>query len=480
MTTDTVYSADLALFIDGAWQSGEGRDALPVLNPATAQSMADLPSASAADLEAALAAAERAFPLWRGTDVDARAAILRKTAQLLRDRVEHIATIMTMEQGKPIAESRSEVMGSAQLFDWCAEDARRMYGRTLVRPSGMRSMVLQQPVGPVAIFTPWNFPLYLMAKKLAAALAVGCSVIAKPAEETPGCTTALMRCLADAGLPAGVAQLVFGDPALISSTLIASPIIRKISFTGSTAVGKHLMRLCADSVTASTMELGGHAPVLVFADCDLEKTLDMVVPQKFRNAGQVCVSPTRFLVEAPIHDAFVRGFAERTAHVTIGNGLDAASKMGPLANARRPDAIAALVDDAVAKGATLAAGGARDNGPGNFYRPTLLAGVPDAADIMRVEPFGPVAVTRPFETFDEAIAVANSTPFGLAAFAFTENGRRANLLGDALEAGMVGINTFAISAADAPFGGVKHSGYGSEGGPEGLASYCVTKAVHQG
>jgi succinate-semialdehyde dehydrogenase / glutarate-semialdehyde dehydrogenase len=474
----TDYTADLALFIDGAWAAGEGRDTLDVLNPATAATIADLPKASAADLATALDAAARAFPGWRATDVDARAVILRKTATLLRDRADHIATLLTLEQGKPLTEARGEVIGAAQMFDWCAEDARRMYGRTLVRPSGQRSMVLKQPVGPVAIFTPWNFPIYLMAKKIAAALAVGCTVIAKPAEETPGCTTALMRCLADAGLPAGVAQLVFGDPALISSTLIASPVIRKISFTGSTAVGKHLMRLCADTVTPSTMELGGHAPVLIFADCDLERTLDMVVPQKFRNAGQVCVSPTRFFVEASIHDAFVRGFAERTAKVTVGNGMDATSKMGPLANARRPDAIAALVDDAVAKGATLSAGGTRDNGPGNFFRPTLLSNVPATADIMQVEPFGPVAVTRAFDSFDEAIAAANNTPFGLAAFAFTENGRRANLLGDALEAGMVGINGFGISGADTPFGGVKQSGYGSEGGPEGLESYCVTKAVH--
>ena len=474
----TDYTADLALFIDGAWAGSEGRDTLDVLNPATSAAMAGLPMATSADLEAALAAAERGFPIWRATDVEARAAILRKTAAILRERAEHIATIMTLEQGKPIAEARGEVAGSAQMFDWCAEESRRQYGRTLVRPSGQRSIVMKQPVGPVALFTPWNFPLYLLAKKMAAALAVGCSVIAKPAEETPGCTTELMRALADAGLPSGVAQLVFGDPAQISSTLIASPVIRKISFTGSTAVGKHLMRLCADSVTQSTMELGGHAPVLVFADCDLEKTLDMVVPQKFRNAGQVCVSPTRFFVEAPIHDAFVRGFAERTRGVTVGNGLDAASKMGPLANVRRPDAVAALVEDAVAKGATLAAGGARQDGPGNFFAPTLLSDVPANADIMQVEPFGPVAVTRSFESYDEAIAAANSTPFGLAAFAFTQDVRWANLVGDALEAGMIGINTFAISGADTPFGGVKQSGYGSEGGPEGLDSYCVTKAVH--
>jgi succinate-semialdehyde dehydrogenase / glutarate-semialdehyde dehydrogenase len=474
----TDYAADLALFIDGAWSAGEGRDEMPVVNPATGEAMTGLPMATPADLVAALSAAERGFALWRAKDVDARAAILHKTADLLRERADSIALLLTMEQGKPIAEARGEVLGAAQMFDWCAEDAKRMYGRTLVRPTGQRSIVLQQPVGPVATFTPWNFPIYLMAKKVAAALAVGCSVIAKPAEETPGCTSALVRCLADAGLPAGVAQLVFGDPAMVSSTLIASPVIRKISFTGSTAVGKLLMRQCADNVTPSTMELGGHAPVLIFADCDLEKTLDMVVPQKFRNAGQVCVSPTRFYVEAPIHDAFVKGFAERTAGVTVGNGLDAATRMGPLANARRPGAVEALVEDAIARGARVAAGGSRDNGPGNFFRPTLLADVPAEADIMRVEPFGPVAVTRPFETLDEVVAQANSTPFGLAAFAFTENGRRANLLGDALEAGMVGINGFAISGADTPFGGVKQSGYGSEGGMEGLASYCVTKAIH--
>lgn len=474
----THYAADIGLFLDGAWAAADGRDVLPVLNPADNQPMAELPMATAADLDLALGAAERGFALWRATDVDSRAAILRRAADLIRQRADHIATMMTMEQGKPLAEARGEVLASAQIFDWSAEDARRQYGRTLVRPAGMRSVVMRQPVGPVAIFTPWNFPIYLMAKKLAAALAAGCSVIAKPAEETPGCTSALMRAVADAGLPAGVAQLVFGDPAVISSTLIASPVIRKISFTGSTAVGKLLMRLCADTVTASTMELGGHAPVLIFDDCDLDKVLAMVVPQKFRNAGQVCVSPTRFYVQDSIYGAFVRGFAERTSAITVGNGLEGATQMGPLANARRPGAIAALVDDAVASGARIAVGGVRLDGPGNFHAPTLLADVPDTAAIMTTEPFGPVAATRPFSDFDEVVAAANATPFGLAAFAFTENGRRANLLGDALEAGMIGINSFAISGVDAPFGGVKQSGYGSEGGSEGIDNYCVTKAVH--
>jgi succinate-semialdehyde dehydrogenase/glutarate-semialdehyde dehydrogenase len=473
-----VLSPISGLFVNGGWQLGEGRDVRPVVNPATGDAFAEVPLATAADLDAALADAERMFPVWRGMTVDERGAILRKAASLLRERSESIAAAMTREQGKPLAEARAEVAGSAGLFDYYAEEAKRSYGRVLVRPTGQRSIVIPQPVGPVLSLSPWNFPLYLMAKKVAAALAAGCSVIAKPPEETPACTSALAQALADAGLPPGVLSVVFGDPDRVSRHLIASPIIRAVSFTGSVPVGQHLLRLCADGVKRTTMELGGHAPVLIFADCDLDKTLDMVVPQKFRNAGQVCVSPTRFYVEASIHDAFVRGFATRARGVTVGDGADAATRMGPLANARRPAAVAALVEDAVAKGATLAAGGERLGSAGNFYAPTLLADVPDAADIMTNEPFGPVAVTRSFESFDEVIAAANRLPYGLAAFAFTENGRRANLVADALEAGMVGINGFGISVADAPFGGVKHSGFGSEGGPEGLAAFQVTKAVH--
>ena len=471
------YDGDLALFVDGSWRIGEGRDTHAVVNPATGGTIAELPLATAADLDEALVAAAKGFKLWRETDVETRGGVLRKAAALLRERAEVIARTLTLEQGKPIAEARGEIAGSASMFDWYAEEAKRNYGRVLMRPTGQRSIVIKQPVGPVAAFSPWNFPVYLMAKKLAPALAAGCSVIAKPPEETPGCTTALMRCLIDAGLPTGVAQLVFGVPDTVSRHLIASPIIRKISFTGSVPVGRHLMHLAADGIKRMTMELGGHAPVLVFDDCDLEKTLDMVVPQKFRNAGQVCVSPTRFYVQSSIYDAFLDGFAKRTASVTTGNGLDAATNMGPLANIRRPSAIGTLVEDARAKGARVMAGGERGDG-GFFFQPTLLADVPDAADIMSNEPFGPVAVTARFETFDDAVEKANRLPYGLAAFAFTENGRRANLLGDALEAGMVGINTFAISMADAPFGGVKDSGFGSEGGTEGLDSYMVVKAVH--
>ena len=472
------YETDLKLFIDGAWKSGEGRDSHAVLNPVDAKPIAEVPYASKADLEEALAASERAWPEWRGTDVEKRGATLHKAAKLLRERADQIARTLTQEQGKILAEARAEVLGSAQLFDWYAEEAKRDYGRTLVRPAGQLSRVIRQPVGPTATFTPWNFPIYLLAKKVSAALAAGCTVISRPPHETPGCTTEMFRALADAGIPNGVAQLVHGDASLISETLIASRVIRKVSFTGSTGVGKHLMRLCADSMTRVTMELGGHAPVLIFDDCDLEKTLDMVVPQKFRNAGQVCVSPTRFYVQRGIYDAFIKGFAERTAKVKVGNGLEDDTRMGPLANSRRPDAVEALVADAKAKGARLLAGGERGEG-GFFFQPTLLADVPNEAEIMNEEPFGPVAVSRPFDSFDEVIAEANRLPYGLAAFAFTENGRRANMIGDLVESGMVGINTFAISVADAPFGGVKDSGFGSEGGKEGLESYQVVKAIHQ-
>ena len=474
----TTYDADLALFINGSWQIGEGRDLFPVINPANGETIAEVPMASAADLDAALDAADKGFLIWRATPVEQRAAVLRKTATLLRERVEAIATLLTLEQGKLIAEARAEVLSSAQIFDWCAEEASRIYGRVLVRPTGQRAMVIKQPVGPVAAFSPWNFPIYLMAKKVAAALATGCSVIAKPPEETPGCTGALMRCLADAGLPAGVAQLVHGVPDAVSRHLIASPVIRKVSFTGSIPVGKHLMRLSADSLKRVTMELGGHAPVLVFEDCDLEKTLDLVVPQKFRNAGQVCVSPTRFFVQESIYQRFVEGFAARTHNVNSGSGLDPDSRMGPLANVRRPGAIEALVEDAAAKGAKVMAGGKRGNA-GYFFQPTLLADVPDNADIMNNEPFGPVAVAAPFSDLQDALGKANRLPYGLAAFAFTQNLRTANLLGDGIESGMVGINTFALSTVDAPFGGVKDSGFGSEGGPEGMDSYLVTKAIHQ-
>jgi len=472
------YPKTLKFYVNGSWRSGEGRDTHSVINPATGETLAELPLANAADLDEALAAADRGFTSWRETDVNKRAAALHKVADLIRERADAIAPLLTMEQGKPIAEAKGEVASCAGVFDYFAEEAKRAYGRVLVRPTGQRSLVLKQPVGPVAAFSPWNFPVSLMSKKMAAALAAGCSIIAKPPEETPGCTIALMQCVIDAGVPADAAQLVYGVPDMVSRHLIGSDIIRKVSFTGSVPVGKHLLKLCADGVKRTTMELGGHAPVLVFDDCDLEKTLDLAATTKFRNAGQICISPTRFYVQEGIYDAFAKGMAERTAKVNIGDGLDIDSGMGPLANARRPEAVSALVEDARSKGANVMTGGERGEG-GNFYRPTVISDVPMEADIMSHEPFGPVALIRPFKELDEAMEQANRLPFGLAGYAFTQNLRTANLVSDAMEVGMVGLNSFAVSSPDAPFGGVKESGIGSEGGPEGLESYLVTKAVHQ-
>ncbi|PKP87148.1 MAG: NAD-dependent succinate-semialdehyde dehydrogenase [Alphaproteobacteria bacterium HGW-Alphaproteobacteria-17] len=471
------YDADLQLFINGAWRSGEGREARPVYNPATAGTIAELPVATAADLDEALAAAARGWPVWRAKTPDERAALMRKAAGLIRERADHIATLLTLEQGKPIAEARGEVLSASSLLEYFAEEGKRIEGRVAQRPTGQRAMVLRQPVGPVAAFSPWNFPVNLMVKKIAPALAAGCVVIAKAPEETPGCTSAIMRCLADAGIPGDVVQLVYGNPDMISRHLLGSEVIRKVSFTGSTAVGKHLMKLAADRVQRITMELGGHAPVLIFDDCDLESTLDRVVMQKFRNAGQVCVSPTRFYVQEGIYDAFVAGFAARTKKVKIGSGLDADTQMGPLANARRIPALEALVADAKAKGARVIAGG-EATGDGYFFQPTAIADVPVEADAMNNEPFGPMALIRPFASEGEALEQANRLPYGLAAFAFTENGRRINRIADGIESGMVGINSFVISANDMPFGGIKESGFGSESGPEGLDGYLVTKAVH--
>lgn len=471
-------TSELGIYINGSWRRGEGRDIHNVVNPATGAVIAELPLATAADLDEALDATAKGFAHWRAVDVNERAAILHKVAGLIRERAEDIAVLLTTEQGKPLAEARTEVLSCASQFDYFAEEAKRSYGRVLVRPTGQRSLVLKQPVGPVAAFSPWNFPVNLMCKKMAAALAAGCSIIAKPPEETPHCTSAIMQCVIDGGVPGHVAQLVYGVPDMVSRHLIASPVIRKVSFTGSVPVGKHLLKLAADGVKRTTMELGGHAPVLVFDDCDLEKAIKLSSTQKFRNAGQVCISPTRFYVQEGIYDRFVAGFAEATKKVQMGNGLDESTIMGPLANDRRPPAIEKLVRDATDKGAKLLAGGERGEG-GYFYQPTVLADVPMTADIMTDEPFGPVALIRPFKDFDEAIAQANRLPFGLAAYAFTENARQANLVADALDTGMVGLNSFVISMPDAPFGGVKESGFGSEGGPEGLDSYYVTKAVHQ-
>lgn len=477
--TRAAYDVRLALFIDGEWLGPEGRDAFQVLNPAEGGPQADLPLATEADLDRALDAAARGFKRWRAASPEERAGVLAGAARLLRERADHIAAIATLEQGKPLTEAKAELAYAAALTDFYAGEALRNYGRVLGRPTGRRSMVLHEPVGPAVAFCPWNFPILNPARKLAPALAAGCSMILKPPEEAPGSALEVVRCFLDAGLPGQVVSVVFGVPDQVSRKLLASPIIRKMSFTGSVPVGKHLMRLAADTLIRTTMELGGHSPVLVFDDCDLEKTVALVAAQKWRNAGQVCVSPTRIYVQEGICQRFADALAARAKALKLGAGLEASTQMGPLANPRRPAAIEAMVEDAKAQGARVAAGGERLGEAGFFFQPTVLTDVPLTARAMNEEPFGPIALLRPFATLDEAVEQANRLPYGLAAYAFTENGRRANLLADALEAGMVGINHMTLSAVDSPFGGVKESGHGSEDGPEGMRAFLVTKAVHQ-
>lgn len=476
----TTYDTTLGLYIGGEWLDGTGRETQDVLNPATGAAHAGLPLAGRSDLDRALDASQRGFRKWRDTAPEKRGAVLAKAAALLRERADRIARIATLEQGKPLAEAKGEILLAASLLDFHAGEGQRIYGRVLPRPSGTRSLVLQQPVGPVAAFCAWNFPVLNVVRKLAPAIAAGCSIILKPSEETAGSAIEVMRCFQDAGLPGDVAQLVFGVPDMVSRQLLASPITRKLSFTGSVPVGKHLAKLAADTMMKTTMELGGHGPVLVFDDCDLDKTLDILVANKFRNAGQVCISPTRFYVQEGIYEDFAQGFAARTGRLKVGSGMDAGTHMGPMANPRRPAAIHELVEDARGAGARVLAGGgehSRDSG-GFFFQPTVLADVPVSARAMNEEPFGPLALLSPFATMDEAIEQANRLPFGLAAYCFTENGRRQNLLGDAIEAGMIAINTVRLSWPDSPFGGMKDSGYGSEDGPEGIAAHLVTKSVH--
>jgi succinate-semialdehyde dehydrogenase/glutarate-semialdehyde dehydrogenase len=471
---------DLALHIGGAWRNGDGGRGEEVVNPATEKPLARLPHAGASDLDEALAAAEKGFALWRATSAYDRAKVLRKAANLVRERAEAIARIMTQEQGKVLPESRLEVLVTADIIEWFAEEGRRAYGRIIPgRVKGTRQMVLQEPVGVVAAFTPWNFPTLTPARKIGASLAAGCSIIIKPSEETPGSCVELVRCFVDAGLPPGVLNLVFGVPANVSEHLIASDLVRKISFTGSVPVGKHLAGLAAKGMKRATMELGGHSPVVVFADADPEKTADTIAAFKFRNAGQVCISPTRFYVQEPVYDRFLARFTEFANAIKLGDGLEQGTTMGPLANARRLDAMAAIVNDSKSRGGKVVTGGKRRGNQGYFFEPTVITDLPDDCKLMTQEPFGPIAPVVTFKTFDEVVARANSLPFGLAAYAFTSSGQTATAIGDALESGMVAINNVVISTPETPFGGVKESGYGHEGGIEGLEAYMVRKFISQ-
>lgn len=470
----------LEMYIDGRWCRGSEGRSETVVNPATEQPLAELPHASHADLDRALEAADRGFKLWSRTSAHDRATILKKAAGIMRERADHIAATLTMEEGKIIAEGRGETLVSADILEWYANEAMRTYGRVIPsRAAGVRHMVQREPIGPAAAFTPWNFPALTPARKIGGALAAGCSLIIKASEETPGTCVAMMRALEEAGLPPGVMSLVFGVPAEISEYLIPHPVIRKVSFTGSTAVGKHLAKMAAEGMKPVTMELGGHAPVIVCDDVDVAKVVKMSVAGKFRNAGQVCIAPTRFFVHDRVYKSFVDGFTEAAAAIRLGDGLDPETQMGPLANDRRLEAMDAFVNDAVEHGAELRTGGEREGNQGYFYRPTVLADVPFAARIMRDEPFGPLAPMTRFTDFDEVIEHANALPYGLAAYAFTGSRNRAEALQNRLESGMVGLNSFNISLPETPFGGVKESGYGREGGVEGLEAYMITKFISQ-
>lgn len=478
--TDFEYPAP-SLFIAGQWRGASDGGTTPVRNPATGETIADLPVATHADLDEALQAARNGFEVWRRTSAYDRAKVLHAAAALMRERARYIGAVTTTEQGKLLSESSAEAAACADIFDWYAEEARRAYGRIVPsKHPGVRHMVLKEPIGPVAAFSPWNFPTTIPSRKMAAALAAGCSVIIKPAEEAPGSCLQLAQCLDDAGLPKGVLNVVFGVPAMISEYLIASPVIRKISFTGSTVVGKHLASLAGAQMKPVTMELGGHAPVIVFDDADLDLAVRMSGGSKYRNAGQICIAPTRFYVHESVHEAFAAKLAAHAGSIRIGNGLDPQSGMGPLANPRRLVAMEEMISDASDAGAKVLAGGKGPGGKGNFWEPTVLAHVPNSARIMNEEPFGPVAVTRPFSTFDEVVAEANRLPYGLAAYAYTRSSRTAADIGDAIEAGMIGINFSILTGPETHFGGVKDSGHGSEGGIEGLEAYLVPKYIAHG
>lgn len=470
----------LHMIIDGEHVAAADRRTHRVVNPATEETLGELPLANTADLDRALEAAQRGFKLWRDTTPVKRAAVLSGAAKLLHERADALARLCTLEEGKTLGEAKGELLYSAALFDYYAAECQRVYGRTLMRPAGQRATVVHEPVGPVAAFAPWNFPFSNCARKLGAPIATGCSVILKAAEETPASALALVQALLDAGLPGSVAQAVFGVPDEVSRHLLGSPIIRKLSFTGSTAVGKHLMTLAAQDLKRTTMELGGHGPVLVFADADLDVAIKTTAPQKARNAGQVCISPTRFIVEDGVFDRFVSGFAEKFGAMKVGDGLDPTTQMGPMANPRRPDAMERLIGDAVAKGAKLVTGGERIGNQGYFFQPTVLSDVPLDAQIMNEEPFGPVAIMNRYSGEAAMIEEANRLPYGLAGFVWTTGARRQARIAREIEVGMLGFNTPNVGGVDSPFGGVKWSGHGSEDGPEGLAACLVTKTVHEG
>jgi succinate-semialdehyde dehydrogenase/glutarate-semialdehyde dehydrogenase len=468
------------LLIDGQWRPALSGKTIDIIDPATEEKIGTVAQAGTADLDLALAAAAKGFATWRRVSAVERSKILRRTAEILRERVEQIAPLMTLEEGKPLIEARLEILAAAETFEWFAEEARRTYGRVVpARNETAFNLVIKEPVGPVAAFTPWNFPIMQIARKLAAALAAGCSIIVKAPEETPGSPAELIRATIDAGVPAGAVNLVYGIPAEISAYLIPHPIIKKISFTGSTAVGKQLAALAGLHMKRVTMELGGHAPAIVCDDADLDAAVKFLGAAKFRNAGQVCIAPTRFLVQEKVYDSFLDKFVDLVQSLKVGNGFEEGTRIGPLANERRIPALESLIADATAHGAKLVTGGQRLGNKGYFFAPAVLAHVPITARAMNEEPFGPIILLNRFKEVDDAITEANRLPYGLASYAFARSTQTATALAQRVEAGMLTINHIGFALPELPFGGVKDSGYGSEGGSEAIESYLNTKMVTQ-
>jgi succinate-semialdehyde dehydrogenase/glutarate-semialdehyde dehydrogenase len=470
--------SDVSLFIDGSWSEVGGGAGVDILNPATGDRIGKVENATRADLDRALAAADRAFKSWSKVPAFERYKIMRKAADILRSRVESIAELMTLEQGKPLAQSRLETLNGADMIDWYAEEGRRAYGRIVpARADGVRQMVVKTPVGPVAAFTPWNFPINQAVRKISGALAAGCSIIIKGPEETPASCAELVRAFADGGVPPGVVNLVFGVPSEISEYLIPHPIIRKVTFTGSTAVGKRLAMLAGEHMKRITMELGGHAPALVFEDADVDSAVKQLATGKYRNAGQICVAPTRVMVQNKAYEPFVEQFVSAAKAVKVGDGLEVETTMGPLAHLRRVEAMEAFVADAVAHGGKLRTGGKRIGNKGFFFEPTVVTDVPKSARIMNEEPFGPLAIINRFDDYEEAVAEANRLEYGLAAYAFTKSAKTSARLGEAVESGMISINHLGLGLPEIPFGGIKDSGFGSEGGAEALEAFFNSKLV---
>ena len=472
---------DTQLFLNGEWRDALAKESLEIINPATEEVIGKVSHARKEDLDIALNAAEKAFNSWKNVSAYERSKILRKAADIVRSKADEIATLMTLEQGKPLVEAKMETMGAADSIDWYAEEGRRAYGRIIPSraPQGVYQFVFKEAVGVVAAFTPWNFPLNQVVKKVAAAFAAGCTAIVKGPEETPASVAELIKAFDEAGMPKGSINLVYGIPAEISEYLIAHPIVRKVTFTGSTAVGKLLASLAGTHMKRVTMELGGHSPAIVCEDANVKAAVKILSANKCRNAGQVCISPTRFLVHDSVYEEFVDGFVEQAEALNIGNGLDEGVKMGPLAHDRRLTAIEGFVSDAVENGAKVLTGGKRKGNKGYFFEPTVMTNVSNDARIMNEEPFGPLAPINSFSSIDEVIEEANRLNYGLAAYAYTNSAKTAQDLGQAIESGQVSINHHGLGLVDTPFGGVKDSGYGSEGGPEGLDAYMTTKLVSQ-